>query len=82
MGEKSARRAFARGPPTGGTPKNALPCSNKQYVVYFKMSLVYVLRTKAGMCVAFSTDIISLRETVARGAFTKTTICNAPLYIY
>jgi hypothetical protein len=37
--------------------------------VPFKLSPVHVLRTKAGRYVAFSTDIVSLRETVARRAF-------------
>jgi hypothetical protein len=32
----------------------------------FKLSHVNVLRTKARMCVAFSTDIISRRESIAR----------------
>jgi hypothetical protein len=37
--------------------------------LHFKLSPVHVLRTKVRMCVAFSTDILSLRETVARRAF-------------
>jgi hypothetical protein len=52
---------------------NAKIVNKKQSIV--NRLPVNALRAKAGICVAFSTDIISLRETVARRAFISVAQC-------